>query len=128
MTRLRGQKHKTRVIFMIETARNYHHDSRFLWKILEIYHLEVLFQHHNSRFYLAGIQRRSRLFMMWSGFISIISSIILLNIFISSKMANYSLFWAVMNYRSKLVKAVPCLLVKQGLVSNQFGQNRIENI
>ena len=25
MTRLRGQKHKTRVIFMMETARNYHH-------------------------------------------------------------------------------------------------------
>ena len=93
MTRLRGQKHKTRVIFMMETARNYHHvmiqdfledsrDSSF----------RSTFKYHNSNFYLAGIQRRSRLFMMWSGFISIISSIILLNIFISSKMANYSLF------------------------------------
>ena len=93
MTRLRGQKHKTRVIFMMETARNYHHVMiQDFWKILEIHLLEVLFQHHNSNFYLAGIQRRSRLFMMWSGFISIISSIILLNIFISSKMANYSLF------------------------------------
>lgn len=39
-----------------------------------------------------GIQRRSRLFMMWTGFISITSSVILLNIFISSKMSNYSLF------------------------------------
>jgi hypothetical protein len=48
----------------------------------------IIIDHANK----PGIQRRSRLFMMWSGFISIISSIILLNIFISSKMANYSLF------------------------------------
>merc|ERR1712131_308510 len=48
----------------------------------------IIIDHANK----PGIQRRSRLFMMWSGFISIIGSVILLNIFISSKMANYSLF------------------------------------
>lgn len=36
-----------------------------------------------------GIQRRSRLFMLWTGFVSLLGCIILLNIFISSKMTNY---------------------------------------
>ena len=62
---------------------------------------------------------------MWSGFISIISSIILLNIFISSKMANYSLFWAVMNFHEPIDQSCIAIIRKS---SNEFDQNRVENI
>ena len=68
----------------------------------------VILDHANKRMYtvyitvldgycsnpllLAGVQRRTRVFLLWSGILSIITSFTLLNIFISAKIPNYLKF------------------------------------